>query len=241
MTNEQASLESKFGSQYCPNAEKFVMTEPLKRCTECKKFKTYSNFNKLKGGKSGLNPMCKECEVDYRREYYIEHRDEVLVKKDEYRLRHKEEILKYTASHKEDIKEQNFLRRHDKRTVSGYYYGQGVCLICGDIHPLVLNNHHVLPKEDMVVSLCSNCHKMYYAGKYSDKHMIAVLNAIENSKFLWDSDGQPKGLKPVLMWTADLSLKGAIDILKSYDLPGYEPIKLEIREEMAVRKLERIT
>ena len=80
----------------------------------------------------------------------------------------------------------------------------------------------------MVVSLCSNCHKLYYAGKSRDKHMIAILNAIENSKFLWDSDGQPKGLKPVPMWTADLPLKEAIEILKSYDLPGYEPVGVDV-------------
>ena len=215
MINEQTSLESNFSEQDASIANKFVLTEILKRCSVCGKLKPKSKFNKEKSGKGGLRSKCKDCQSKYIKKYNEEHRDE----KAAYDVR-------YYKEH--NMKEQNFLWRSDKRKVSGYYNGQGICLICGELHPLVLQNHHVLPREDMVVSLCSNCHKLYYAGKSRDKHMIAILNAIENSKFLWDSDGQPKGLKPVPMWTADLSLKEAIVILKSYDLPGYEPVGIEV-------------
>lgn len=124
-------------------------------------------------------------------------------------------------------------RYHDKmlpRVVSFlryFWYGQGVCLICGELQPLYLENHHAIPEDEMIVSLCANCHRKHHSW-YQDRHMITILNAIENSKFLWDSDGQPKGLKPVPMWTADLPLKEAIEILKSYDLPGYEPVVVEV-------------
>lgn len=210
---EQASLESKFNEQECSNTEKFVMTEPLKRCKKCGKFKPKSEFYNDKYGKEGLRTSCKDCDNIYKKDYYEGHKDE---------------SKKYNECHKEGTRERLFLHNKTKYNSAGYFYGTGICLVCGENHSLKLENHHVIPKDDMVVSLCASCHKMYRAGISQDKHMISVLNAIENSKFLWDTDGHPKGLKPIPMWTADLPLKEAIEILKSYDLPGYEPIGIEV-------------
>ena len=222
---EQASLESKFNEQECSNTEKFVMTEPLKKCSVCKKLKPLTEFYKHKLCKRGIDSRCKECSAIYRHE----HKVDITNRQNIYNKEHKEDRAKYYTEHREEAREYGFLHYTDKRhRTSGYYYGQGICLICGEIHPFKFENHHVVPwDKDFVVSLCGSCHTMLHSGS-RDKHMIAVMNAIENSKFLWDSEGQPKGLKPIPMWTADLPLKEAIQILKSYDLPGYEPIGVEV-------------
>ena len=184
--NEQTSLESKFDEQEALNSKKYVMTVSLKRCSNCGELKSKSEFSKNKKGKCGLNSVCKKC-------IYVQS---------------KNSRAGYREEHKDDKREWNFLHFKKGKVLSGYYYGQGICLICGEVYPLIFENHHVVPKDDMVVSLCSNCHKRYRTSN-RDEHMITILIAIENSKFIWDSDGQPKGLKPVPMWTADLPLKEA--------------------------------
>ena len=194
---EQASLESKFGEQECSNNEKFVMAEPLKRCRKCREWKTLDQFRLRTKGKY-IRRICNESELERQR----------------YR---RESGLSYT---REEERENNFLTKKRGR---GFLLGTGMCMICGEINHRFLENHHTFPEEYIIMSLCSNHHRCYQSSN-RDKHMIAVLNAIESSKFLWDSDGQPKGLKPIPMWTVDLPLKEAIQILKSYDLPGYEPI-----------------
>ena len=212
----QASLESEFNKQESTNTEKFVMTEPLKRCSKCGEMKPKSEFYKRN---MHLISICKKCNNKRTGDWYIDNLDKSKEQKKEYYNEHKEASLEYGFLFGKNIKQHR---------LSGFFWGTGVCLICGESHPRFIENHHLVPWEDeLVISLCSNHHRMFKTNSRYN-HMIAVLNAIENSKFLWDSDGQPKGLKPVLMWTADLSLKGAIDILKSYDLPGYEPIGVEV-------------
>ena len=222
--NNQVSLKSNFGSQTGIPKVVFDVVSDMKRCSKCGELKSKSEFIKQKHGKGGLTAHCKDC----ARLYHLENRDVLLDNMKTYRELHKDERMEYN-------KEHNFLYQRRKITEGrrksskifgvGYFYGQGICLICGNIHPLIFENHHVVPWDDeFVISLCANCHRKYRTNRV-DKHMIAILNAIENSNFLWDSGGQPKIL---LMWTADLPLKEAIEILKSYDLPGYEPVGLEV-------------
>ena len=211
---DQSSLESKFGKQASSSNEKFVMTELLRRCNKCREFKPLKEFNKHKGCKNGLLSICKSCESNRSSKYYVDHRDFVL-----------ERNKLYEKGYTKRRREHNFLYI-DQRS-KGLILGTGICLICDEIYLPYIQNHHVLPKNDMVVGLCANCHEKHRSAN-KEKHMISVLNDIESSKFLWDSNGNPKGLKPVPMWTADLPLKEAIEILKSYDLSGYETVGIEV-------------
>lgn len=207
---DQTSLESEYGKQECPNTEKFVMTEPVRKCRLCKKYKPLDQFRlySLSSLKNGRAHTCKSCDAE---------------RSLDYRWRHIDKMRKHDRKYHN---ENRFIKRSIGKYKIGLFYGTGICLLCGESYPLYLENHHVVPwDDDFVLSLCANCHKKYFSS-IQNKHMSNVANAIENSKFLWDSDGQPKGLKPIPMWTADLPLKEAIQILKSYDLPGYEPISI---------------
>ncbi|MCK4329908.1 hypothetical protein KAX02_08700 [candidate division WOR-3 bacterium] len=232
---EQASLESRFNNQGHP-AEKYIPTVSLKRCRRCKEFKPLEDFEKRNDTKRRRG-VCNNCRSSQMSEYRQEHTEELTEKAKKYRIDHIEEYREYdrarynSPKRRESFRIRSFLHGskdtiRNNGTRGGFLQGTSICLICGEMYPLFLENHHVIPKDEMVIGLCSNCHRKYQSKQ--EKHMISVLNAIENSKFLWDSDGQPKGLNPVPMWTADLSLNGAINILKSYDLPGYEPIGVEV-------------
>lgn len=172
---KQASLDNEFEvEKTTTTVVKYKMIVPLKRCKKCGELKPYTEFSKEKHRNHGLQNVCKVCNKNYRET----HKDHIAKYRIKHREEHKEEISNYT-------REWNFLFYKDKRGCScGYYNGQGICLICGEFHPMILENHHVLPDDDMTVSLCGSCHRKYQIS-IKDKHMIAVLNAIENSKFLW--------------------------------------------------------
>lgn len=57
--------------------------------------------------------------------------------------------------------EWQFLYKRKKEQV-GYLYGTGICMICSEIHPFMLENHHIfgVKVSDTVVSMCGNCHNL---------------------------------------------------------------------------------
>ena len=59
-----------------------------------------------------------------------------------------------------------YLFLYGRRTQRGYLYGMGMCLACGELNPLLMENHHLFGRKntDDVVSLCSDCHTLsrYY-------------------------------------------------------------------------------
>lgn len=71
----------------------------------------------------------------------------------------------------------------------------GICWICGENHPRVLETHHLYLsrsknkhgntfKEDIVSGICSNCHrKRKVSGGKTEQHQIAILKAIEREWF----------------------------------------------------------
>ena len=211
---DQTSLESSFGEQENLNNEKYTMTDPLKRCKVCGELKQLKEFRKDKQHWSRLK-VCRKCD-SARRVKQFKDSEQQQRRSRKWRMVHKDDLIIY-----------NFLHRNADGRESGYLYGTGVCLICGEIHPLVFENHHVIPRDDMVVSLCANCHRKLRAPDQT-KHMINTINAIENGKFLWDSDGQPKGLMAVPMWAIDATIEEPIDILKRYDLPEYGSVLAEV-------------
>ena len=61
----------------------------------------------------------------------------------------------------------------------------GICWVCGEIHPRVLERHHLYEgrkgntlRSDFVIGLCANCHRKR-KSLYLEKHQIAILKAIE--------------------------------------------------------------
>jgi hypothetical protein len=51
-----------------------------KQCSKCKEVKPFSDFNKSISGTNGLHNYCRPCEKIVRRRWYLDHREEKLVK-----------------------------------------------------------------------------------------------------------------------------------------------------------------
>ena len=96
----------------------------IKICSKCKRILVANeiNFSKQKGGKWGLNSICKKCNKKYRdehkeernekyRQYYNEHKEEIDEKHRKYYSKHKEEIdekhRQYYNEHKEEINKKH--------------------------------------------------------------------------------------------------------------------------------------
>ena len=72
----------------------------VKKCTKCGIFSLKSNFHKNKNMKDGLQPYCKSCKKEYRKKYYIEHRDLELECHKKYRSDNKNKIDEYFKNRK---------------------------------------------------------------------------------------------------------------------------------------------
>ena len=67
----------------------------------------------------------------------------------------------------------------------------GICWVCGETHPRVLERHHLYERKglntlrtDYVCGICANCHrKRKVTGGETERHQIAILNAIEREWF----------------------------------------------------------
>lgn len=141
--------------------EKITFVAPMKKCRRCKQLKPTTEFYKREEYRGGRRSWCKYCEHDA----YIMRRKNPDVVKSE--------------------REHSFLYATNIKKRSGFLHGSGFCAICGEQHPLVLENHHIVPWDaKCILSLCANCHRKLFTPN-RETHMIAVLNAIENSKFLW--------------------------------------------------------
>lgn len=191
----------------------FDFTEPLRRCRTCKVFRPLSEFRRIKSG-SGTGKyvrVCKECRAQAEVAYRENNPEKIKATGKKYR--NKKEV-------KVHIREWNFLYKKDKTVVSGFFNGTGSCLICGEFHPLVLENHHVYPQYPLVASLCANCHKKYHTGMNQVLHMQAVLRAIENTPHLWKDMEVPSN---VLMFkTEDAEV---VDVIETFDGKDMEVLK----------------
>jgi hypothetical protein len=66
-------------------------TEETKVCSRCGKTKPLSEFHKRAASKDGASPWCKQCNLDYKREYRKKHREEEIVKQREYYYENREQ------------------------------------------------------------------------------------------------------------------------------------------------------
>lgn len=74
-------------------------------------------------------------------------------------------------------------------------HSTGVCWICGETQPRVIERHHLFEsrsnnkhgntyRTDFVCGICANCHrKRKVTGGETERHQIAILNAIEKEWF----------------------------------------------------------
>lgn len=55
-----------------------------KQCAMCKDFKKFEEFNKCKRANLGLHNHCKECQKQYRRDWYLKNREQEISKASKY-------------------------------------------------------------------------------------------------------------------------------------------------------------
>lgn len=141
-----------------------------KVCGKCGLEKDFSQYHKSKNGKYGLQSMCKDCEKERRREYYLAHRGEelshrrehylahreenrekVLSRGREYYLKHRKEILSYREENRDKIlsqkreyhkknREKELKYRFEIRNKALDLYGHK-CELCGSVD--CLEFHHI--------------------------------------------------------------------------------------------------
>lgn len=63
-----------------------------KVCTKCGIERELSEFNKMKGGKFGVNSKCKDCEKKHKAKYYEKNKIKVLLKVKTYREQNVEKV-----------------------------------------------------------------------------------------------------------------------------------------------------
>lgn len=125
----------------------------IKKCCSCKLQKNLSNFSKSSKNKDGLQDVCIICMKTYRKQHYLDHKDEYKERTNRARERRTKEREEFKGTQK--------------------------CKICGESRWWVLDFHHRDPstKEfsighlstrsmkkmkvemDKCDILCSNCHR----------------------------------------------------------------------------------
>jgi hypothetical protein len=73
-----------------------------KICRTCKKELSDGCFHKNKQNKDGLNGLCKQCEVEYKHQYYLSNKEKLSVESKSYRNAHKEEMRLYNKQYRKE-------------------------------------------------------------------------------------------------------------------------------------------
>lgn len=135
----------------------------MKICSTCKKEKAFSEFNKNKAKKDGLNTICRLCSNKRSKLYYIQNTE-----------KHKESVFQQKKRQRELLKD--FVKS----------LKMGGCSNCDENDPSCMDFHHLdsetkdhnianmilkgysmksLKREiNKCVILCANCHRKVHAG-----------------------------------------------------------------------------
>lgn len=139
----------------------------MKKCATCKQEKSLEEFNKNKTRKDGYQTLCKECNRERSKKYYIENIDK----------------------HKKAISNRKYKYRQQLQQLADSYKKE--CSVCYEDYPKALDFHHIdkkitsisnacgrLKNKEFIIKeitkcivLCSNCHR-----KYHDKHFCLLLD-----------------------------------------------------------------
>ena len=78
----------------------------MKRCSECKEWKSKSEFHKDKSRKDGLCNRCKQCKTEYNQEYYQKNRKQLIKQMSKYNEIHKDEKIEYDKQYNQKNKKR---------------------------------------------------------------------------------------------------------------------------------------
>jgi hypothetical protein len=83
---------------------------------------------------------CKECKKNYDHDFYLKNKQRILLRNRVYTF--------FNGNSVNGIKS------------SGWNELDGICWVCGELNPLVLEGHHALTRKysDFIMTICRNCH-----------------------------------------------------------------------------------
>jgi hypothetical protein len=114
----------------------------------------------------------RERRLEITKKYRETHREEMVQRTKVWRAENKEAISERRSRwwHEEGGKNIDKIKRFlygysgisstgKRRMFRGYLRTQGICIVCGNDDPLVLQNSHIFPdNQEELISLCCNCH-----------------------------------------------------------------------------------
>jgi hypothetical protein len=120
-----------------------------KRCSLCHKILPSKMFNYSRANYDGLSSFCRRCSIEYKQQYYNQHRDEEYLRSCEYKRQHPERIKAYRIC-SEAIR-KGIIVRPDK------------CSKCGKKGNIIAYyNNYINPLKD-IDWLCISCHRQLHA------------------------------------------------------------------------------
>ncbi len=162
----------------------------MKRCGKCGEVKSFSEFNKCSATQSGLHAWCRECQSEYRKQYYANDPEKWRRATNEWRTEHPHYRREYERKYPERCREQ--YRRYGRLQRQRYpqkakarwaiardvQHGKIIkpssCQRCGEPYEAAkLHGHH----EDYsrlydVIWLCDSCHKrLHFIAQESTKNI----------------------------------------------------------------------
>lgn len=147
----------------------------MKKCTICKKTLELTEFNKKKRNKDGLQNVCRECNREKSRLYYLHNRE------------HHLHVMKE--------KKKKYIKRNIKLINRIKSKGCATCdendICCMDFHHMDDNKEFTISKAvtgdktsiktilteiQKCACICANCHRKVHAGKLKikEKHRCIV-------------------------------------------------------------------
>jgi hypothetical protein len=157
-----------YGFPLPPNVcEKCEVSRVCKKKTRMRKYlKDYRKKNKDK---------IREA----RRRYYINNKERILEKNRRWRRENKEKVREQNRRWKEKNRNKARLINRISAFLNGKTYtnkkgglsytagfldGQGICIICGELNPFALEEHHMFKndKNSLVLTLCGSCHNILH-------------------------------------------------------------------------------
>jgi len=149
-----------------------------KKCHCCHKLKFFTEFNKCKANKDGLQFVCKTCKKEWFQKRYKIKRKEIIAQTIKWRNKHKEQWLKYS----DEYRNKNRIRIRIRKVLSLYnltledynriFLSQNKkCAICGieNFAPKIDHDHKTGKVRGI---LCFNCN----TGLGNFKDNIDYLN-----------------------------------------------------------------
>lgn len=140
-----------------------------KRCSRCKQFKPLNTFIKNRSRKDGRHHYCTEC----RRQYYIEHREEIRKSQQKYYINNREKIRKRAriwAKEKGRYSKYGITKRTFERMLEEQ---DNKCKICGidfiGILPSDIHIDHCHKTGKVRGLLCRKCNQSLWLESYWKK------------------------------------------------------------------------